>query len=122
MTLLETFRDSEALEALALPDKIRGIAEITMIGMGLTFLALILVWAAVRLFSRIFGGKPLDEERPPTPPLPAPEEDIGARVAAIAAVLAVCREVPAETVRVKKIIRGPAPPSPWTGSRQLGDP
>ncbi len=122
MTLLETFRDSEALRGLALPDKIRGIAEITLLGMGLTFLALILVWAAVRVLSRFFGGKPLEEERTPLPTRPAPEEDIGARVAAIAAALAVCREEPAETVRVRKITRGPAPPSPWTGIRQLGDP
>ncbi len=122
MTLLETFRDSEALRALDLPDKIRGIAEITLIGMGLTFLALILVWAAVRILSRFFGEKPDQEGRPLLPPRPAAEVDDGERVAAITAVLAVCREAPAETVRVKKIIRPPAPPSAWTGIRQLGDP
>lgn len=114
MTLLEIFRDPGQLAETTLVYKMIGALQITAIGMALTFIALVLVWLTVRLLARFTAVKPARESQPVRLPLPAPEEDAGQEVAAIAAVLALIGDTSPDRVRVKKIIRDPASGSRWS--------
>jgi glutaconyl-CoA/methylmalonyl-CoA decarboxylase subunit delta len=113
MTLLEIFRNPGALAEMPLPDKILGVIQITVIGMALTFVALVLVWLTVRLLTRLTAGSPGRELKPIPLPRPARIEDDGEKVAAIAAVLALLEESSPDRIRVKKIVRGPHGGSRW---------
>ena len=113
MTLLEIFRDPGKLAEMALADKIVGALQITVIGMALTFVALVLVWLAVRLLARFAAGSPARELRPSPLPRPATAEDSGEVTAAIAAVIALIGDGSRDGFRVKKIVRAPAGGSRW---------
>ncbi len=113
MTLLEIFRDPGKLAEMAFPAKIIGALQITVIGMALTFVALVLVWLAVRLLARATAGSPARELKPIPLPRPAITSDAGDEVAAIAAVLALIGEDSPDRIRVRKIVRGPAGGSRW---------
>ena len=113
MTLLEIFRNPGKLAEMPMPDKILGVIQITVIGMALTFVALVLVWLAVRLLSRLTAGSPGRELTPIPLPRRAITEDEGEKVAAIAAALALLGESSSDRIRVKKIVRGPAGGSRW---------
>jgi len=114
MTLLEIFRDPGKLAALALPDKIIGALQITVIGMALTFVALVLVWLAVRLLSRSAARKPARELTPVPLPRPVKPIDAGEEVAAIAAVLDLIGRDSPDRIRVRKIVRAPVGRSRWS--------
>jgi len=114
MTLLEIFRDPGKLAEMAPTDKIIGALQITVIGMALTFVALVLVWLAVRLLARFAAGRPARELRPSPLPRPATTEDSGEVAAAIAAVLALIGDGTRDGFRVKKIVRVPASDSRWS--------
>lgn len=113
MTLLEIFRNPGELAGISLLDQLLGALQITVIGMALTFVALILVWLAVRTLARFTARPQQREPRPiPIPRTPAPE-DGGESVAAIAAVLALLAADAPERFRVKQIIRGPDGGTRW---------
>ncbi|MDP8236174.1 MAG: OadG family protein [Candidatus Erginobacter occultus] len=114
MTLLEIFRDPGKLAEMALADKIIGALQITVIGMALTFVALVLVWLAVRLLARIAAGSPARELQPSPLPRPITVEDSGEVAAAIAAVLTLIGDGSGDGFRVKKIARVPAGGSGWS--------
>ncbi len=114
MTLLEIFRDPGKLAELALPDKIIGALQITVIGMALTFVALVLVWLAVRLLARFTAGNPSRELKPIPLPRPAAADDSEQEVAAVGAVLALIADDSPDRLRVRNIIRGPAGGSRWS--------
>lgn len=113
MTLLEIFRNPEGLAKIALSAKITGALQITVIGMALTFVALVLVWLAVRLLAR-FAAKSPARQLPPIPiRRPATTDDDGEQVAAIAAVVPLIDDGSPNRIRVKKIVRGPTGVSRW---------
>lgn len=111
--ILKTFVDPIKLSGEKLPAKLLGALQITVIGMAITFVALVLVWLAVRLLARLTAGSPGRELKPILLPRPSRTEDDGEKVAAIAAVLAFLGKNSADRIRVKKIVRGPAGGARW---------
>jgi len=105
--ILKIFRDPVKLAGETIPAKLLGALQITVIGMALTFVALILVWLAVRLLARFAAGSPSRDLKPAPPPRLAGAGEDEEKVAAIAAVLSLIAGGHSDRIRVKKIIRGP---------------
>ncbi len=107
MTLLEIFRNPGKLAEISFSAKLMGALQITMIGMALTFIALVLVWLTVRLLARFAAGSPPRERKPVSPARLVTVEDEGEKIAAIAAVLTLFADRTPDRIRVRRIIRGP---------------
>ena len=110
MTWLEKITDPDLLRSLPLGEKAITSLYMALLGMGVTFIALGIVWGVVVIFTKILRATPTRRkfEPPPAPavkPLFLLEEDdeAGEVVAVIVSALAVTREVAAAGIRVKTI-------------------
>ena len=57
LSLMERFADPALYPALTSAEKLEGGLVTTLVGMGVTFTVLILIWAVIALMTRIINGK-----------------------------------------------------------------
>jgi len=110
MTLLDKFTDPEMIRQLSFGEKISASIYVTLLGMGITFVALGVVWGFVFLLSKIGGSRKRKEKAViPSPGPVVPESKVemekGDLIAVITAALEAGRAGPGGTFRVKKITR-----------------
>lgn len=56
MTLLEKFADPTIIQTMPFGDKMLASFYVAILGMGVTFLALVLLWAVIGLLSKLVAG------------------------------------------------------------------
>ena len=126
MGLMEKFADPELFEGLSFGDKMIGSTVTMLMGMGITFLVLLLLWGFVALMGRFMGHGAGETERPAasgavanSSPSPASadsfdDETIAAVIAA--AVAAYQGSGSSSNLVVRKITRLSSETSRWTNT------
>lgn len=137
-TLMETFSDPNTMQSLSFGEKMTASAMTMVLGLGITFLVLFIIWAFITIISRIMNAaekKPAAAPAAPAAPAPAAaatkaapaeaaaeaeeSEDMGEIVAAIAAAIAAMEGTTADKLIVKRITRIAGTPNAWnTAGRQ----
>ncbi len=96
MQILENFKHAETFAQMTLGDKMVATLYVILLGMGITFVALVTIWAITALMSKILMGlegksqpavKAVDVAKAPVAEA-APKEDEGELVAVITAAIA----------------------------------
>lgn len=125
MGLMDKFANPELFETLNFGEKMAGSAITMLMGMGITFMILLLLWGFVALMGK-FMGHGAKKEKAPAPaaaapvaeavsaPPPAPESDDEAIAAVIAAAVAAYQgSGGAGNLVVRKISRLSGETTPW---------
>lgn len=109
MTLLDKFIDLELIRQLPFGEKIAGSVYVTLLGMAITFVVLGIVWGFVALLSKIAAAR--QSKKKPTKPGAVPvqpefefKED-KKLIVVITAAIAASLQLPAQTIRVRDIVR-----------------
>lgn len=75
MSLMEQFANPDTMQSLSMGEKLAGAGITTLMGMGITFLVLILLWACIAIMTK-FTYRPNKETKAPgaaaAPAAPAP--------------------------------------------------
>ena len=65
LSMLERFADVELMQAMPLGEKLATSLVITVLGMGVTFSILIILWGIIALMTRVLNqAQPKKEEKP----------------------------------------------------------
>ncbi|MCI8648276.1 MAG: OadG family protein [Firmicutes bacterium] len=112
MGLMEQFANPETMHSLSMGEKLAGAGITTIMGMGITFLVLILLWGCVAIMTK-FTYRPKKEEKPQasaapaaTPAAPAaPAAADDSLIAVISAAIAAYEGGSANNLVVRKISR-----------------
>lgn len=64
MSLLDQLSNPELFVSMSLVDKMSAGLLITALGMGITFVVLVTLWAAIVIMSRLINGNPKKDEKP----------------------------------------------------------
>ncbi len=102
-------------------------AQITLVGMGLVFAAILLLWVVMDVLVRLARdrapkGPAQPREAEPAPPEPAPDRELRRRAAAIAVAVALARQAEVEARAFP--VAQPDAVTAWqavTRARQLGE-
>ena len=128
MSLMELFADPSKFDTLSVGEKVIGSLVTALIGMGTTFLVLILIWGFIAFTGRIVRKeeKAFHHEEAPAPavaptlaaaPAPAPANGDAALIAVIMAAIAASEgSAVANNLIVRKIRRIPGPDSVWSNT------
>ncbi len=109
MSLMEMFADPALFESLSMGEKMLGSFITMCMGMGITFLILLLLWLIIAIMNKVMntGGKeqvaapPADRAAAPV----ASAKDDGALIAVIAAAVAAASGTSVNNLVVRKISR-----------------
>ncbi|NBI63771.1 hypothetical protein D3Z38_12065 [Clostridiales bacterium] len=74
MSLMEQFANPETMHSLSMGEKLAGAGITTLMGMGITFVVLILLWACIAIMTK-FTYRPNKETKAPSAaaaPVPTP--------------------------------------------------
>lgn len=107
MNLMDKFADPGLVHNLALSEKLAGAGITTIMGMGVTFVVLILLWFSIVLMTKIIT-RPKQEEvapQPQNPVLQADPEPAAPTVLPIVVAAAVAAYENEQTFVVRKIRR-----------------
>lgn len=128
MSLMELFADPSTFDTLTVGEKIIGSLVTALMGMGTTFLVLILIWGFIALTGRIVRKEekafhhekaPATAAAPTPTPAPAPAT-VNADSALIAVIMAAIAASEGTAVVnnlvVRKIRRIPGPDSVWSNT------
>lgn len=131
MGLMEKFADPELITSLGFGEKMAGSAVTMLMGMGITFCVLILLWGFISIMGKAMtagkkAGKAQPREAAVTPavvpaPAAAPEAEADDTLIAVltAAVAAYEEDMRSRNscgpgnLTVRKIVRDPGEPAPW---------
>lgn len=115
MSLMEQFANPDMIDNLSMGDKLAGAGITTLMGMGITFIVLILLWACIALMTKFtYRPKQSDEITKPMarPHLDAMELEIpeppaadDSLIAVISAAIAACEGGSSNDFIVRKIRR-----------------
>jgi len=106
--LLTAFADPSTLRGLSLGQKMMASLVTTLLGMGVTFLALIILQLVIELLARFCAAAP-----PPVAEQTAGAVGGAELAAAITAALAVMLDQPADRLVIRSIRKIEDPPSAW---------
>ncbi|MBN2259339.1 MAG: OadG family protein [Clostridiales bacterium] len=115
MTLLERFADPTIIHSMSFGDKMLASTYVTILGMGITFMALIILWGAIVILGKVVRGLEkksaaiqIVKESPKVQAVKsesAVEEDDYELVAVITAAIAAVTNQPINQIYVKNIRR-----------------
>lgn len=66
MSLMEQFANPDTMQSLSMGEKLAGAGITTLMGMGITFLVLVLLWACIAIMTK-FTYRPNKETKAPEP-------------------------------------------------------
>lgn len=124
MSLMELFANPETMESLSLSDKLAGAGITTIMGMGITFVILILLWLCVAIMTKFTYRPNKGDKAPQTTDAAAPPSGAAAVVtetpvadenliAVIAAAVAAYEGGSASNFVVRKIRRMSGETTAW---------
>jgi sodium pump decarboxylase gamma subunit len=124
MSLMELFADPSTFDTLSVGDKVIASLVTALMGMGTTFLVLILIWGFIAFTGRIVRKEEKvfhHEEAPATAVTPAPAAaPANADATLVAVIMAAIAAAEGTTVAnnliVRKIRRIPGPDSVWSNT------
>lgn len=110
--LLAKFADPQAMQQLASSDKLNAGLVTTILGMGITFVALLILMVLISWFDKLINPKRVQETTVAKPsaqqatPTAAPEKgDDRELVAAITTALAITLKTPVDNIVIRNIVR-----------------
>ncbi len=123
LTLIDRFTDPTLIQGMTASEKLTASLTVTLLGMGITFVVLCLLWFLISMMAKILNkpAKPVAPAAPAAAPAaaaaapaaaPAAQDD-SALIAVISAAIAAASNVPVSSVIVKKIRR--AGGNAWNG-------
>lgn len=125
-TLMDVFKDPELIHSLSFGEKMLGSTVTMIMGLGITFMILILIWIFIAIMGRILGatGKPKAVEKaaetaPAAEAAPAAAEVQGtdeSLIAVITAAIAAHEGAGADNLVVRKITRMSGESTPWASA------
>ena len=124
MQVLENLKHAESFAQMALVDKLIATGYVIVLGMGITFVALMLIWFLTVLMSkfiqRVESKQALTEVKPAVAPAPASvttavvkDEDEGELIAVITAAIAASMNTSMHNIVVTNIRRVPDTTPTW---------
>jgi glutaconyl-CoA/methylmalonyl-CoA decarboxylase subunit delta len=124
MSLMELFADPSKFDSLSIGEKVIGSLITALLGMGTTFVVLILIWGFIALTGRIVRKEKIvpQSETIPVPVVaptlaPAPANTDAALIAVIMAAIAAAEGTAiANNLVVRKIRRIPGPDPVWSNA------
>lgn len=134
MSLMQKFADPELFETLSLAEKLEGAGVTTLMGMGITFVVLIFLWAIIAQMARFTGGTPKGPKSESTSSSASPAatassapaapakieavEDSGQLIAVITAAIAALQQGTgaAGNLIIRKISRVSGPATTWSSA------
>ena len=137
MSLMQQFADPTMFESLSMGERLTGATVTMLMGLGITFSILIILWVCIAIISRTVGAASKKTEKAAAAPAeaaaaaPAPaaapeaaepvdETDNAELVAVIAAAVAASENTLVNNLVVRKITRVSGPSNAW-GSAGLGE-
>ena len=136
MSLMQQFADPTMFESLSMGERLTGATITMLMGLGITFSILIILWVCIAIISRTVGAASKKTEKAAAAPAeaaaaaPAPaaapkaepvdETDNAELVAVIAAAVAASENTLVNNLVVRKITRVSGPSNAW-GSAGLGE-
>ncbi len=128
MSLMEQFADPTYFEGLSMGERLTGATVTMCMGLGITFIVLIILWACIAIMAKITNrstktsdsaAAPAAAPAPAETPAPAAEAaDMadGELVAVIAAAVAAMENTVVSNLVVKKITRVSGPTNAWASA------
>ncbi|MCT4633310.1 MAG: OadG family protein [Firmicutes bacterium] len=123
--LLEKFANPETMMALSSGDKMTASLMVTVLGMGITFAALLIIWGVIALMSKILAPKPKNEPvvvQTTTPEVAAvevSEEDDEELIAVITAAVAASMNTSIHNIVVRNIVRSNENSTAWSSAGRV---
>ena len=126
MSLMEQFADPTYFEGLSMGERLTGATVTMCMGLGITFIVLIILWACIAIMAKITNRSTKTSDSAAAPaaapaetPAPAAEAaDMadGELVAVIAAAVAAMENTVVSNLVVKKITRVSGPTNAWASA------
>lgn len=123
-TLMDIFKDPELIHNLSFGEKMLGSTVTMIMGLGITFAILILIWIFIAIMGKIMGAtqkqktEAVDTKATPASAETAVVEDAAddSLIAVITAAIAASEGGRADNLVVRKITRLAGDSSPWTNA------
>ena len=122
MSLMEQFANPTYFEGLSMGERLTGATVTMCMGLGITFIVLIILWACIAIMAKITNRSTKTSDSAAAPaetPAPAAEAaDMadGELVAVIAAAVAAMENTVVSNLVVKKITRVSGPTNAWASA------
>ena len=134
LSLMQKFADPELFKTLSLAEKLEGAGVTTLMGMGITFVVLIFLWAIIAQMAKFSGGTPKGPKSesassapaqaatassaPSAPAKAEAAEDSSQLIAVITAAIAALQESTGATSNliIRKISRVSGPTTSWSAA------
>lgn len=122
--LLEKFANPEIMMTLSSGDKMTASLMVTVLGMGITFAALLIIWGVISTMSKIMAPKPKNEpvvvQNTPEPAAVAvSEEDDEELIAVITAAVAASMNTSIHNIVVRNIVRSNDNSTAWSNAGRV---
>ena len=121
-SLMERFANPDFFAGLPLGEKLAGAGVTTLMGMGTTFVVLLLLWACIVVMSKAvarFSRPAADPAPAPAAKPDAPAAEDGALLAAVAMAAIAASEGADRPLVVRRIRRIAGPDNAWSGAGRL---
>ena len=128
-SLMDLFRDPETIHSLSMGDKLLGSTITMVLGLGITFMVLILIWIFISLMGKVLDAADRRKEAATqakaapaqaaaeAPAAPAAEEaSDDSLIAVISAAIAEYEGAAADNLVVRKITRLSGESTPWANA------
>lgn len=123
LTLLEKFANPDMIQGMSLGEKLLASLYVTILGMSVTFAALVILWGLVVVMTKLVNKPSPKEAAPkvvatpapaqnPKPAVEAAQED-EELVAVITAAVAATLQTSTHNILVRNIVRLPDPTPSW---------
>ncbi|MCT4634285.1 MAG: OadG family protein [Firmicutes bacterium] len=109
--LLEKFADPEIMMTLTTGEKVTASLMVTVLGMGITFAALVVIWGVIALMSKLMAPKVINE---PVVIENKIEDNDDELIAVISAAVATSMNTSEKNIVIKKIRKSGESISPWS--------
>lgn len=131
MSLMEQFADPTYFEGLSMGERLAGATVTMCMGLGITFIVLIILWACIAVMAKITNRSAKTSDRAAAPAAPAAaaaqaeakapaaesaETADGELVAVIAAAVAAMENTVVSNLVVRKITRVSGPTNAWASA------
>ncbi len=124
MSSLDQLANPELLKAMSTADKMSAGVQVTLLGMGITFVVLMSLWFAIVIMSRMINGNPVKQDKPVVVvhsalPVAAIAQTVSKSddeelIAVITAAIAASLNTAMNTIIVKSIVEVPTRQSAWS--------
>lgn len=129
LSFLERFADPQILQTMTIGEKLMGALIVTVLGMGVTFIVLSILWGAIAVMTRVFkqGQQPVKEKpavaqtKVEAQPVveTVEEEDDEELIAVITAAVAASLQTSIHNIYVRNIVRVPDMTPVWGKTGRL---